>query len=107
MVMLPWVAAMLIVAIPGIGPAAKCAWSDGPASLWLQPLAGHGVAVALVNRGDRPVSIDVIFARLGVRGQPRVRNITKREDWGVVQGGFAHRVEPRQSVYFRLLPPAP
>lgn len=103
--MLPWLAALLIGAIPGIGPGAKCAWSDGPASLWVQPLPGGAEAIALVNRGARPVSIDVVFSRLGVPGRPRVRHVTKREDWGAVQGGFAQRVEPGQTIYFRLLPP--
>lgn len=105
--MLPWLAALLVGAIPGTGPGAKCAWQEGPASLWIQPSSDGGIAVLLVNRGQRPVSIDVIFSRLGVRGSPRVRNVTKREDWGSVQGGFAQRVEPGQGVYFRLLPRAP
>jgi hypothetical protein len=100
--MLPLIAAMLL--LTPAGGLSACVWRDPSGSIWKMHLPGGGVAITLVNQSDRPISLNVTFSRLGVAGRARVWNVTRREDWGSVQGGFAQRVEPRSRFYFRLLP---
>jgi hypothetical protein len=101
---LPLIAATLLCSGTGLGPQARQTPAGAQTALWLEALPNGGTAVLLVNHGERPAQIDVIFARLGVASRQRTSQLTRREDWGVVHGGFAQRVEPHAKVWFRLLP---
>lgn len=72
--------------------------------IWVKRLTGNALAVALLNPGDRPVSLDVLFEQLGLKGSPRVFHVWKNEDWGRVQGGFAQRVDPGGGWLFVIVP---
>jgi alpha-galactosidase len=46
-------------------------WRRGPAELWVRPLAGGARAIALLNRGNRPVWIRAVPGALGLPVAPR------------------------------------
>jgi hypothetical protein len=99
-----WIFAALLLAGTGLGPGAKAVPAGAGATLWWEPLPGGGQAIALINRGVRPVQIDVIFHRLGMASRLRVMDVTQGNDWGTVHGGFAQRVDPGAARWFRLQP---
>ncbi len=101
-----WILTALLLAGTGLGPGAKAIPAGPGATLWWEPLPGGGQALALVNHGARPVQVDVIFARLGLASRLQVIDITARNDWGIVHGGFAQRVDPGAARWFRLQPQA-
>jgi alpha-galactosidase len=76
----------------------------GAEQIWLKPLSGGAWAVALFNLGEQPVSPSVLWTQLGIAGTPRVRDLWKGEDWGKVQGGFSHRIEPHSCALFKVTP---
>jgi hypothetical protein len=73
-------------------------------AIWVRPLAAKRRAVGLFNLSERPVSLNVLFQRWGWGQKMRVFQVWKREDWEVVEAGFAQRVEPHGAVLFRLQP---
>jgi hypothetical protein len=103
---LPLLAATLLCWGTGLGPHARQFPAGPRATLRVESLPNGGRAVLLVNLGERPAQIDVVFARLGIASRQRTLHGNRNEDWGVVHGGFAQRVEPYAKVWFRLLPAA-
>lgn len=79
-------------------------WRDGGAEIWMRPLRNGDRALALINRGQQAVAIDVIWKEHGLAGSPRVFDVGSRKRRGRVQGGFAERVEPAGVVMLRVRP---
>lgn len=74
--------------------------------VWVKPLANGEYAVAIFNRGDQPLAVNVIWKdHLGFIGSPRVRDVWNRRDEGPVHGGFAKRLEPHACALYRVTPP--
>jgi hypothetical protein len=86
-------------------PEARRVVEDGAGGeVWVRRLKKGELAVALYNRGARPLQVDVIWKEIGLRGSPRVRDLLKGVDRGKVHGGFAERLEPSQCAVFRVKP---
>lgn len=79
-------------------------WSDEGAEIWRRELRRGEWAFVLMNRGERVVSIDVIWKEHGLSGSLRVRDVGRGEDRGKVHAGFAERVEPGEAVLLRVKP---
>ncbi|GEM_PF-2203819 len=81
---------------------------DFDSEIWVKPLSKDEYAVALVNRTNKPVSVDVIWEELGIIKDPgewpRVRDVLARKDRGKVHGGFAERLEGGECALFRVKP---
>ncbi|MGB9611257.1 MAG: hypothetical protein ACPL7M_09840 [Bryobacteraceae bacterium] len=88
------------------GPA-RLAWQDPDSEIWLRPLNDGEIALLLVNRTARPVSVDVVWKELGLGGTRatlRVFDVLRRRNLGKIHGGFAHRLEPGACALFRVEP---
>ena len=96
-------AARALIAESEPGPAER-RWADGGAEIWRRKLKGGAQAFILVNRGERAVSIDVIWKEHGLRGSPRVTDVARGRDRGKVHAGFAERVEPGGASVLRVKP---
>jgi hypothetical protein len=79
-------------------------WSDEGAEIWRRPLRRGAWAFVLRNRGERAVSIDVVWKEHGLRGSPRVLDVVRGQDRGKVHGGFAERVEPGAVSVLKVIP---
>lgn len=79
-------------------------WEDEGGEIWRRRLNNGEWAFVLLNRGQRPVSIDVIWKEHGLSGSPRVYDVLREDDWGKVHGGFAERVEPGEASLLRVQP---
>jgi len=88
--------------------AGRKAWHDADSEIWVKQLGKEDFAIALVNRTNKTVSVDVVFLELGViKGPgewPRVRDILARKDRGKVHAGFAERLEGGECALFRVKP---
>ncbi len=86
-------------------PRGRLAVEDGAGGeVWVRKLKKGRLAVALFNRGKRPLQVDVIWKEIGLRGSPRVRDLLKGEERGKVHGGFAERIEPSGCALFSVKP---
>ncbi len=56
--------------------------AEGPLEVWARPLSGGGRAVGLFNTADFPNYIEVDYARLGLKGPVRTRDIWAAKDLG-------------------------
>ena len=72
--------------------------AEGPLEIWVRPLAGGAKAIAIFNRGGRPMSASVDFAKLGLP-HAKVRDL-----WlGTTVTGFdkpANPIIPSHGVLF-------
>jgi len=74
----------------------------GSEEIWMKPLSGGRWAMAMFNLGERPIQATAIWKDLKLPVLVRVRDLWKHEDWGKVQGGFSHRIEPHGCALFLL-----
>jgi alpha-galactosidase len=77
-------------------------WQDGPAEIWLKPLADRGYALAVFNRQTRPVSVTFPFADLGLPDTLRARNLWLREDMGAFERTLTVSVPRHGSVLLKV-----
>ena len=89
--------AMLLVLLApcGLGDAGKLARADGDGEIWVEVVSKDEWSVGLVNRGEKTISLDVIWTEIGLP----VRVRTKR---GVVHGGFAEKLAPGACSLYRV-----
>ena len=92
-------AAMMLAAPCGLGEAARRAAVDGDGEIWVDHVARGEWELALVNRGERTISLDVVWTELGLPERVRVWGRTPR---GRVHGGFAEKLAPGECARFRL-----
>lgn len=78
-------------------------WQDDGAEIRLRLMRNGDRIFALINRGPRPVAIDVIWKEHGLTGSPRVYDVATGKDRGKVQGGFAERIKPGRAVLLRVV----
>lgn len=89
-------AMMLILVAPcGLGDGGERARVDGDGEIWVEVVSKDEWGVALVNRGEKTISLDVIWTEIGLP----VRVRTKR---GVVHGGFAEKLGPGACALYRV-----
>src|SRR3954451_13525730 len=78
---------------------------DGDAQVWMKPLTGGDRAVALLNRGDSPVTVETTADAVGMR---RGARYTLRDLWTgrktSTAGQIAASVAPGSAVLFRVSP---
>lgn len=84
------------------GPPARLMVRDGGGELWLRKIGEQQWVAALLNSGDRPVSLNVVFRALGLPYRLEVRDLWPPAKWGEVEAGFAQRVEPGDARIFLL-----
>lgn len=78
---------------------------DGEQEVWVKPLSGGAVAVALLNRSSQPARIQVRWSELGWGdATAQVRDLWAHKDLGAFAGDFSARVEPHDVVVVRVSP---
>eukprot|EP00898_Chlorokybus_atmophyticus_P003496 jgi/Chlat1/4147/Chrsp27S04258 len=95
--------AMIAVNQDPLGIPAQKVWEDRTRQIWRRPLVNNSYAFLLLNTGDTPTSIPVVWARDSPLLQPNlraeVRDLWKREDLGTWDGSWmAERVEAHEAV---------
>ena len=78
------------------------AWQEGPAEIWLKPLADHTRALAVFNGQTRPVSVTVAFKDLGLPETLQARNLWSREDLGTVNHTLIVSVPKHGAVLLKV-----
>lgn len=89
----------------GAGRAGERVRRFGDIDIWARPLADGGTAVALLNRGARPLKISVDPAMLGLTARPYcVRDVSDHAERGAFNLRFTDEVQPHAVRLLRLRP---
>lgn len=75
---------------------------EGPAEVWMKPLANGAKAVGLFNLGEGPVTVKVNFGAIGIKGAADVRDLWARKDLGRHEANFS-AVVPRHGVVMVII----
>ena len=80
----------------------------GSTNVWQKPLADGGIAVALLNRDDKPVNIDAQWKDLKLQAglSLAARNLWAYKNLGTFDDHLTLTFEPHATVLIKLLPPA-
>jgi alpha-galactosidase len=70
--------------------------------VWLKPLSGGDVVVALFNRGDAGQAITTKWSDLGIAGKRKVRDLWQQKDLPAAEGKVAATVPSHGVVMLRL-----
>jgi hypothetical protein len=76
--------------------------ADGPAAAWAADAPDGGTYVALFNRGEAPLRVEVPLARLGLSGRLSARDLWKRAPRGEPSGSVGADVEPHGAALLKL-----
>ncbi len=88
-------AILLMLAAPcGLGDGGRRAMVDGEGEIWVEKTGEGEWAVAMVNRGEKTISLDVVWTEIGLPEKVRVWASEGRKERGVVHGGFAQKLAP-------------
>jgi alpha-galactosidase len=86
----------------GLGQQAGRKLVMGALEYWLRPLADGTVAVAVFNRGQIPLEASSSLNKLGIRGNPAVRNVWTRTDIGSLKSRSPLPVPPHGAILLRM-----
>lgn len=75
---------------------------EGPAEVWMKPLADGAKAVGLFNLGEGPMTVKADFGKVGIKGSVDVRDLWAQKDLGRHEGSFS-AVVPRHGVVLVLI----
>jgi alpha-galactosidase len=79
--------------------------AEGKAVAWAADAPDGGTYLALFNRGETPLPVEVPLAKLGLPGTVAVRDLWKRAERGTASGAVRSDVEPHGAVLLKLSPP--
>lgn len=95
-----WLAMVLWAGGPcGLGDGGRRAAVDGAGEIWLETEGPDEWRMALVNRGEKTISLDVVWTEIGLPARVKVWG---KKPWGVVHGGFAEKLGPGACAVFRV-----
>lgn len=79
--------------------------TEGAAQVWVRPLADGSKAVVLLNAGDKPLTVGVGWAELGLPpGTVQVRDLWAHKNLGTVEKEFtAKDLPPRGCAFIRVV----
>ena len=76
---------------------------DGDFEVWIKPLAGREWGVCLFNRSEETITVDVKWAKLGIKDRFQPRDLWKKEDLNTLDG-YSGEVPGHDVVLLRLQP---
>jgi alpha-galactosidase len=94
--------AVIAINQDALGKQASRVEHKGDGEIWLKPLSGGEFALALFNRNQSPVQVDVIFSELGWPSYVEVRDLWKGELPHRVHAGFAETLKPHECALYRI-----
>jgi len=90
---------LMMLAPCGLGDGGKRARVEGDGEIWVEAVSKDEWGLALVNRGETTISLDVVWTEIGLPVRVRVWG---KKPWGVVHGGFAEKLAPGACAVFRV-----
>ena len=72
-------------------------WEEGPLEIWVKPLADHGQAVGLFNRGESDIKMVLELSTIGITGSAKIRDLWAHKDLGSIEQSYAPDV-PKHGV---------
>lgn len=103
-----WGLALVVVLVTaggapcGLGKAAGQAHVDGDGEIWVEAVAKEEWRVAVVNRGEKTISLDVIWTEIGLPVRVQVWAAEGKQKRGVVHGGYAQKLQPGACAVIRV-----
>jgi len=88
---------VLAVSQDPLGKQAARIAKNGGLEVWVKDMADGSKAVGLFNRGDKPATVSVTAAELGLKGKLRVRDLWRQKDLGKFPDSFGSEI-PRHGV---------
>lgn len=76
---------------------------DGDKEVWIKPLSGNRIAVALLNKSENPVTMKFTWEEAGISGKMSVRDLWAHQNLGVYEGFFRSKKISRHGVAVLLL----
>ena len=76
---------------------------DGDLEIWTKELSGNRMAVALLNKSGRPVSMKFNWDEVGISGKVLVRDLWRHKSLGIHKGSFRSKKIPSHGVEVLLL----
>jgi alpha-galactosidase len=61
---------------------------NGGREVWIKELSGNRMAVALLNKGEDPVSMEFSWDEIGISGKMKVRDLWRHKNLGKYKGSF-------------------
>ena len=80
------------------------AWQEGPAQIWLKPLADGSTGLVLFTTASHPITITVIFKEFGVPEAIEARDLWSRKDMGTLHHSVTVSLRKHASVLWRINP---
>jgi alpha-galactosidase len=77
-------------------------WDEGPLEIWAKPLADGSSAVGLFNRGESELKITLEFAKVGIDGPAKVRDLWQHQELGVMNGSYTAAVHKHGVVLLKV-----
>lgn len=84
-------------------PAARIS-QKGDAQVWARSLEDGSKAAGLFNLGDKPISVSVSWAELGIKGPQFVRDLWRQMDLGTFNDRFEATVPKHGVVLVKITP---
>lgn len=75
---------------------------EGPAEVWMKPLANGAKAVGLFNQGEGSIAVKADFGEMGIKGAAGVRDLWAQKDLGRYEGSFS-AIVPRHGAVLVLI----
>ncbi|MGB6429430.1 MAG: glycoside hydrolase family 27 protein [Candidatus Acidiferrales bacterium] len=79
-------------------------WAEGPMEIWSKPMADGSQAVAMFNRQQGLMTFSVDFAKLGITGNVKVRDLWAGKDLGTMSGSYTATLTAHSVVLLRVWP---
>ena len=77
---------------------------NGDAQVWARDLEDGSKAAGLFNLGDKPMTVSVTWAELGIKGPQVVRDLWRQKDLGTFNDKFEATVQPHGVVLVKITP---
>lgn len=85
-----------------LGKAGGRVWKEEKLEVWSRPLSDGTTAVALFNRGMKPMEVTARWSDIGVKGKQLVRNLWIKKDLGTYTDSFKAMVPRHGAVMIKV-----
>ena len=76
---------------------------DDNKEIWVKELSGNRMAVAFLNKGDKPASIKVTWKDIHIKGKRRLKDLWEDNNLGSFKGSFKSKKIPTHGVLVVLM----
>ncbi len=87
-----------------LGEQAAQVVNDGRRQVWAKRMEDGSRAIGLFNLSDTPDTVAITWARLGLEGPQRVRDLWRQQDLGIKPEGLEREIPRHGTVMIRVWP---